>query len=181
MPLTTNFDIPYPASTEAPNGPAQLQALADKLDLLLSVPAPTSAASSGTNAPTSTSYANLPTTPISCAITNPSADYALLVMVTISAWMASAGIATELTGSVAGSGGMTFAAGSTGNGHALSQGENLITTAATAGMYQSTLPVIIPAGAAAVTFTFQAKRNNTSNTTTLNFPAIRAIPIRFMQ
>jgi len=179
MPTTTNFDIPYPASTEAPNGPAQLQALADKLDLLLSVPAPTSAASSATNAITSSSYAALPSSPLSCAITNPSADFALLVDVIISGWLISSS-ATELTVSVAGSGGMTFAAGSTGNGHALSQGENLIFTGTLAVMCQSRLPVIIPAGAAAVTFAIQAKRN-AATTCNVNFPAIRAVPLRFMQ
>lgn len=180
MPLTTNFDIPYPASTAAPDIPTDMAALAAKLDLLLTVPAPTSGSSSSTNVITSTSYAALPSSPISCAITNPSADFALLVDVTISAWLISNGT-VELTCSVAGSGGMTFAAGSTGNGHALSQGENLINTGTAAIMCQSTLPVIIPAGAAAVTFAFQAKRNSASGTENVNFPAIRAIPRRFMQ
>lgn len=180
MGATTNFEIPYPDSTDAPNGPAQLQALADKVDLLLSVPDPTSAAGSGSNTITSTSYAALPTTPISCAITNPSSDFDLLVEVTISAWLISNGT-VELTCSVNGTGGMSFAAGSTGNGHAITQGENLITTSSAATMHQSKLPVIIPAGAAAVTFAFYAKRNTASGSEFVNQPAIRAVPIRFMQ
>lgn len=180
MPLTTNFDIPYPASTAAPDIPLDMAALAAKLDTLLSVPAPVNASSSGTNTITSTSYAALPTSPASVALTNPSADFALLVEVTISGWMASNGT-VELTASVNGTGGMTFAAGSTGNGHAVSQGENLLAVDTTAASHQSTLPVIIPAGAAAVTFAIHAKRASASGSQIFNFPAIRVVPIRFMQ
>lgn len=180
MGQTTNFDIPYPDSTDAPNIPSDLQALADKLDLLLSLPAKQVVGSSATNVITSTSYAALPTGPISVSITNPSADYALEVDVTISAWLISNGT-VELTASVAGSGGMTFAAGSTGNGHAASQGENLINTGTAAVQGSVTIPVTIPAGAAAVTFTFQAKRNSASGTENINFPTIRATPRRFVQ
>lgn len=180
MGTTTNFDVPYPDSTDAPNVPSDIQALADKLDFLLSIPAATNGSSSGSNAITATSYGNLPTTPISCAMTNPSSDYGLLCHVSISAWMASATSTTELTASVAGSGGMTFAAGSTGNGHALQQSENLLTTLTPAQQYQSTVPVVIPAGAAAVTFTFQAKRS-AATSCTLNAPVIRCTPIRYVQ
>lgn len=181
MPDTTNFDIPYPASTEPPNGPAQIQALAEQVDLLLTLPDPTGQGGSGSNSITLTTYSVLPTTPISCAITNPSSTHDMLVLVTISAFLASAGSGTEAQAALNATGGVSIAAGATGAPGVLALGENLLTTTGpNAQMYQSTIPVTIPAAAAAVTFALFARRSNTSNAVTLLQPAIRCIPIRFL-
>lgn len=181
MASETDWGIPYPESTDDVILWTKLQAMAEAIDTILTIPDPVSNGANGSNTITSTSYAALPTTPISVSITNPSSVYRLLVDVRISAWMASTVTTVELTASVNGSGGMTFAAGSTGNGHAVAQSENLLTTlGSTAQQYASSVPIIIPAGAAAVTLAMYAKRNSASGTQSLLQPVIRAIPMRFM-
>lgn len=181
MPDTTNFDIPYPASTDAPDIPADMQALADRVDLMLSLPDPTGQGGSGSNSITLTTYSVLPTTPISCAITNPSSTHDMLVLVSISAFLASAGSGTEAQAALNATGGVSITAGATGGSGALALAEHLLTTTGpNAQQYQSVIPVIIPAGAAAVTFALYARRSNTSNAVTLLQPAIRCVPIRFM-
>lgn len=183
MPDTTNFDIPYPASTDAPDIPADLQALAEKVDLMLSLPDAIGQGGSGSNTITLTTFSALPTTPISTSVTNPSATHDMLVLVTISAFMASTSAATECQAALSATGGLSITAGSTGGNGILALGENLLTTVgsiSSAQQYSCTIPVVIPAGAAAVTFALFGRRSNTSNACYILQPAIRAIPIRFM-
>lgn len=180
MPDTTNFDIPYPASTDAPDVPADMQALADKVDLMLSLPDPTGQGGSGSNNITLTTYSVLPTTPVSCSMTNPSSTHDMLCMVSISAFLTSAGSATELQAALNATGGVSITAGATGGSGALALGEHLLTVLTGAHQQQSWIPVVIPAGAAAVTFALYARRNNTTNACTLLQPAIRCVPFRFM-
>ncbi len=179
MPSTSNFEIPYPSSTDAPDIPADLQALADKVDLLLSLPDPTGQGGAGSNSITLTTYSVLPSTPISCAITNPSADFDMLCMVSISAFMAGAS-ATEVQAALNVTGGLSIAAGSTGAPGVLATSENLLSSSAGAIQQQSVIPIVVPAGAAAVTFAMFARRNNTTSAVALLSPAIRCVPIRFM-
>lgn len=182
-PDTTNFDIPYPASTDAPDIPADMQALAEKIDLMLSLPDPTGQGGSGQNSITLTTYSVLPTTPISCSMTNPSSTHDMLCMVGISAFMASTAAATECQAALNATGGVSITAGATGGSGALGAAENLLTTVgsiSSSNQFQSWIPVIIPAGAAAVTFALYARRSNTSNACYLLSPAIRCVPVRFM-
>ncbi len=183
MPDTTNFDFPYPDSTDAPNVPADLQALADKVDLMLSLPDPIGLGGSGSNTITLTTFSALPTTPISTNVTNPSSTHDMLVLVTISAYMASTAAATECQAALSATGGLSITAGSTGGNGVLALGENLLTTVgsiSSANHFSQTIPVTIPAGAATVTFAFFGRRSNTSNACYILQPAIRAVPIRFL-
>ncbi len=183
MGTTSNFALPYPDSTDAPNIPADLQALADKVDLMLSLPDPIGLGGSGSNTITLTTFSALPTTPISTSVTNPSSTHDMLVLVGISAYMASTSAATECQAALAASGGLSITAGSTGGNGILALGENLMTTygsLSNAQQFSQIIPVIIPAGAAAVTFSLFGRRSNTSNACYILQPAIRAIPIRFM-
>jgi hypothetical protein len=175
---TTPWGLPYPESTDDVELWDWFQGLADKVNEWMTVPDESRAGSTANQTITATAYANLPTTSLAVSITNPSSDWDLEVDVEISAWLISDGT-RELTCSVAGSGGMTFAAGSLSNGHAITQGENLINTGTAAVHCSSRIPVVIPAGAAAVTFTFQAKRNTATGVQSVNSAAIRAIPQKF--
>lgn len=123
---------------------------------------------------TSTTYANLPNN-LAAAITNPRSDLDMEVDVVVSAWMASNGT-VELTATFALSGGMTVAAGSA----VLSNGELMLEVGTTATDHQKTVPIIIPAGAAAVTVTVQARRNSASGTQIFNVPALRLKPRRWL-
>ena len=183
MGTTSNFSLPYPDSTDAPNIPADLQALADKVDLMLSLPDPIGLGGSGQNTITLTTFSALPTTPISTNMTNPSSTHDMLCLVGISAFMASTSAATECQAALSATGGLSITAGSTGGNGILATGENLLTTVgsiSSSNQFSSMIPVIIPAGAAAVTFAMFARRSNTSNACYLLNPAIRVIPIRFM-
>ncbi len=123
---------------------------------------------------TSTTYANLPNN-LSAAITNPRADLDLQVDAVVSAWMASNGT-VELTATIALSGGVTVAAGSA----ILANGELMLEVGTTATDHQKTIPFTIPAGAAAVTVTVQARRNSASGTQIFNVPVLRLRPVRWL-
>jgi len=176
----TSWGIPYPASTDDVQLWTKFQALAEAVDTLLTIPDPAGQGASGSNSITLTTFSALPTTPVSCQITNPSSDFDLLVDVTISAFMTSAGTGTECQAAVSATGGLSITAGATGGSGVLSIGENLLTTLASANQFSVTIPIVIPANAATVTFALFGRRNNTSNACLILQPAIRATPIRFM-
>ena len=179
----TNWGIPYPASTDDVQLWTKFQALAEKVDELLSIPDPIGLGGSGSNTITLTTFSALPTTPISTSVTNPSATYDMLTLVTISAYMASTSSATECQAALSATGGLSITAGSTAGAGILALGENLLTTVgsiSSANHFSQTIPVTIPAGAAAVTFAMFGRRSNTSNACYILQPAIRVVPIRFL-
>ncbi len=180
MPLTS-LGLPYPASTDDPDVPADIQALADALNTILNVPAPQAVGGAGANTITSLTMAALPTTPISLVVTNPSSVYNLEVDITFGAWVASGNTSVQCQAGVAASGGMTFAADSIGGGGPVAQGQLILTQNVDAHSAESGFQVIIPAGAAAVTFAVQARRSSALGTQIFNQPFLRAQPRRFIK
>lgn len=178
---TTALGFTYPSSSDDPDVPADIQALADSLNAFLTLPASQSVGGAGGNTITSITFAALPTTPLSLVVTNPSSVYNLEVDVTFGAWVASGNTAVQLQGGVAGSGGMTWAADSVGAGGPVSNGQVILTQNADAHSARNGFTVIIPAGAAAVTFTLQAKRTSASGTQIFNQPFLQVQPRRLIK
>jgi hypothetical protein len=152
--------------------PALWSDLYDEILDLLVLPDDVNATASSSTV-TSTTFANLPNN-LAAAITNPRADLDMVVDAVVSAWMASNGT-VELTATIALSGGMTVAAGSA----VLANGELMLEVGTTATDHQKTIPFTIPAGAAAVTVTVQARRNSASGTQIFNVPVLRLRPRRY--
>ncbi len=178
---STALGFPYPSSSDDPDVPADIQALADALNTFLNLPAAVSIAGVGSNTIISTTFAVLPTSPISVSLTNPSSVYNLECDVNFGAWVAAGATTLQLQGGVALSGGMSAAADSTGSGGPISNGQLVMTQNTEAHSVTSGFPVVIPASAAAVTFTVQAKRTSTGGNSIYNFPWITVQPRRFIK
>ncbi len=181
MPLT-GLGFRYPASTDDPDVPADIQALADDLNTFLTLPAGINLGGVGSNVITSLTFAALPSSPLSGSITNPSSVYNLECDVTFGAWVA-AGVSTiQLQGGVALSGGMSVAADALGSGGPVATGQLILTQNVDPHSAQSGFQVIIPAGAAAVTFTVQAKRTGVNAAQFIyNAPYLQVQPRRFIK
>lgn len=169
----TTLGLPYPASTAVPRVWEDIQALADAMNALLTLPAP--AAESGTTSTiTATSWTGLPTSNPSPTLTNPHATRGMLVDVRYSGWLATTGPAVRCVPRVWGD--VTIAAG-IGTG-ALNWGEVLYT--ATAGTQCSaSFLMTVPAGGT-VTADLQAYRDSASGTQTVNYSTLRLIPLRYV-
>ncbi len=177
----TPFGIPYPASTDDPRVWEDMQALANGVDTILTLPARVEGSVGSTISVTATSFATLPSPgPLAISITNPSADLHLEVDVSFSAWLAVGATGTSITVGVAGSGGMSWAAGAFGAGGPIANSDNLFYNGTAFAMLHGEYPITIPAGASAVTLTMQALRSNTTNSANCNYPALRAKPRRFI-
>lgn len=174
MTANTTMLLPYPQSTDPVKPYTDIQNLAAALDTLLNMPADVNNFINAQLTITSTSFAALPT-PLTVSFTNPSSVYKLVVDVQISAWLSAA--TNDVRAGLAASGGVTFTP-ALGSGGAIANSENMYTS--TAGTQCAvTIPnIIIPAGAAAVTFAMQAMRS-TSGTQLVSYPAIRVIPRRY--
>lgn len=180
MPFTA-MGIYYPSSVDPPNGPTQMQALATNVDTLLDLPDDVAGFVNSTIAVTATSFATLPSPgPLAISITNPSSVYNLEIDVTFSAWMTVGATTTSVTAGIQGSGGMTWAAAGFGSGGPIANSDNLFTNSAQFVQQAGHFPVIIPAGAAALTLTMHAFRSNTGASAAVNYPTLRAKPRRFI-
>jgi hypothetical protein len=123
-------------------------------------------------------WANLPTNPWpTTQMTNPSVDFDLYCLVNFGAWL------QNNTGSlrmgVLVSGGVTAGPDPGANSVA---GWGMMPLESTAGLqsqHAGAFSIIIPAGAAAVTFTAQAQRSVASGVQNVNYPTIEVTPIRF--
>jgi hypothetical protein len=178
----TSYGLPYPASTDDPRVWEDMQALAAAINTLHDLPDDVEAHISTVIAITSTTFATLPSPgPLSASITNPSADFDLLVDITFSAWMNPNG-ASNVQGGVAASGGVVWAAANSfGGAGPRANSDNLFNSAAGATIQQcSGYPVLIPAGASAVTFTMQALRGSTGGSPAFNYPTLTIKPRRFI-
>lgn len=175
----TGMGIWYPASTAPPRVWEDMQALAESVDTLLDLPDAVAGLVNNTISVTATALATLPT-PLSISITNPSADYNMEVDVSFSAWLLLGATTTSITVGVAGSGGMTWGASSFGAGGPIANSDNMFYNGTVFVMQRSEYPVIIPAGAAALTLTMQAFRSNTGASANCNYPTLRAKPRRFL-
>lgn len=127
---------------------------------------------------TSTAFTDLPSPgPLNLAVTNPSADFDLVVLISYSAWMNAT--ASDCRGGLAASGGLSFTPNSFGTGGAITNSDNLFTASPNTSMQHNMLPVVIPAGAATVTFKLWAMRGAASGAQAFNYPILRATPLRF--
>lgn len=135
-----------------------------------------SAYGNGTNAVTATTFTDLPTNGVSAAITNPHPTASLIVLVTFGAWLQGNGTFVRACPRVSGS--TTISAG-IGVGGPLGWGEIPGTSASTPVSCSGSATYELPASSTAATFTLQAYRDNTSNSTAVNYPVIRIIPIRY--
>jgi hypothetical protein len=180
---TSNFEIPYPQSTDDVQLWTKFQALAEKVDELLSLPDDVAAfVANVITTITATSFATLPSPgPVSVSMTNPSSDFDLLCDVSFSAWMNN-GTSSNVQVGVAGSGGMSWAANGFGSGGPIANSDNLIVGGGATVQQCGNFPVQIPAGAAAVTFTMHALRSGGTTTTlpSVNYPTLRVKPRRFV-
>lgn len=182
---TPEFGFPVPQSTDDTQLWTKFEALATAVETVLNLPDAVEAHISTTIAPTSTSFATLPSPgPLSVSFTNPSSVYSLWVDLEFQAWVAGGGAgATTMQVGVAASGGMTWAAnGFTTDGSGpVANGDNIFQGSAQATLVKAGYPVLIPAGAAAITFTMHALRSNTSNAVACNYPILRVKPRRFFK
>lgn len=143
----------------------------------LAVPDAVAGYGSSTNTVTATSWAVLPSSGASAAITNPHPSAALLVWVTWGAWMSANANAVRLCPAVSGS--VTIAAG-IGGGGPVAWGEIPLASVSTSQQFSSMVPYELPASGTAATFVLQAYRDSATGTQTVNYPALRIIPIRYL-
>jgi hypothetical protein len=127
---------------------------------------------------TANTWTNLPTNPWpTTQMTNPSADFDLYCLVNFGCWL------TNTTGSlrmgVLLTGGISAGPDPGVNSVA---GWGMMPLESTAGLqsqHAGAFSIVIPAGAAAVTFTAQSQRSVASGTQSVNYPTIEVTPIRF--
>lgn len=122
-------------------------------------------------------WTTMPSFPIALVMTNPSADFDLVVNVHFGAWMsASAG---DVRMGIALSGGMTVTPPAPGVNNVAGWGLMPMTSQTTADQHMGFMQVVIPAGAAAVTFTAMGARSNGTANAQVNYPTINLVPDRF--
>ena len=139
-------------------------------------PSVVTAYGSGTNTITSTTFAVLPTTTCTAAITNPHPTLSMLTLVTYGAWMAATSNDVRMALDISGS--ITVAAGISASA-AVGYGEIPICSTTPTGHYGASFTIELPVSVTAATFKTYAMRT-TSGTQTCNYPTIRLIPLRFV-
>lgn len=172
--------LPSPESDDHVRLWEHIADLADAVQTLLGdVPDPVTGYLGGTNTFTgaASTWANLPTSSPTCVMTNPSASLDLLCDVSWGAWMSDTVGSTRLC--ITASGGLSIAAG-VGLGGPVGWGEIPLSSEASASQHRGGCTVLIPAGAAAVTFGVQGYRSVASGTQNINYVAIRVNPLRFV-
>lgn len=147
----------------------------DSVDWAL--PAPASAHGNGTNNITSTSFAVLPTTTVSQAMTNPHPRAKLLVVVEYGAWLVGAA-STDVRASLVVTGSLSASAG-IGGGGAVGWGEVLFATATASAQHSSMVTFELPVSATAATFQVYAMKNG-AGTPQCNYPTVSIVPVRFL-
>lgn len=143
------------------------------------LPANQSASGGGTNNVTAAVnvWQDLTSAPASVSMTNPSADFDLVVNVHFGAWMsASAG---DVRMGLVLSGGLTVATPGPGVNNVIGWGLLPMTSQTTTDQHMGFMQVTIPAGAAAVTFKAWGLRTNGAATAQVNYPSINLVPDRF--
>lgn len=129
----------------------------------------------GTNTITSTTFANLPTTSCTAAITNPHPTASMLCLVTFGAWLAASANAVRICPAVSGS--VTISAG-IGGGGPVGWGEVPLSGNAGTEQHSATIAYELPPGTA--TFTMQAMRDSATGTQTANYCTLRLAPVRYL-
>jgi hypothetical protein len=153
------------------------------LEAQASLPMAVRGGASGQNVITSGAgvWANMATSTWgSISITNPSPDFDLYCLVTYGAWMVCPALASQdLRFGVLMSGGLV---GGPDPGSPGPAGNGMIPIEAAATLssqHMGSFSIVIPAGAGAVSFVAQGKRNVASGTQNINYPSIEVVPIRF--
>ena len=175
MSAVTSMGLPYPQSTDNVRPHEDIQNLAVAVNTVLELPAQVSGNVGSQITITSTTFAAMPSA-LNVVFSNPSAVYALEVDVFMSAWMAAS--TNDVRAGLAASGGISFTPGALGSGGAVQNGENMFTSGANTHCHQCIPGIIIPAAAAAVTFSMQAMRT-TSGSQLVSYPVLRVVPRRY--
>jgi hypothetical protein len=142
--------------------------MADNLPAIVTAPPPAS-----TNTITATSWAVLPGGSLTASITNPSGTKDMVVMITMAAKISAS--ASDVRVCVGLSGGMTVAAGAVEP----SWGNRLWSGSSGLIASSSSFPIVIPAGASAVTVTMYAYRASATGTQQCDYPTLILTPLRF--
>lgn len=141
------------------------------------LPAVVTGYGNGTNTITATSWADLPTTTCTAAITNSHPTANLICFVEWGAWMVASANAVRCCPAVSGS--ITIAAG-IGLGGPIGWGEIPVTgNAANPQQQIGGATYSLPASITAATFTMRAYRDSASGTQNVNYPTLRIIPLYF--
>jgi hypothetical protein len=149
----------------------------DATDFALPDPVAATAGGTGLNTVTATSWAVLPTSTVTAAITNPHPELSMLCLVTFGAWMSCS--ANTLRAGIDISGSLTIAPG-IGGGASLGWGEILFTAAAALGSHSASFTVELPVSLTAASFKMHAYRE-TSGTQEVRYPVVRITPLRFVE
>ncbi len=144
----------------------------------LSLPPPVKVAPDGSNAISAAAniWQNLPTTPTSVAITNPSSIFEMLCHVFFGAWLQTSAGAVNYSIDV--SGGVVSDPTPGDNSPA---GWGMLPTSTSVNRQQSMgyFLLVIPPSVAAVTLTGQGLRTNGSATASVSYPTIHCTPFRY--
>lgn len=152
----------------------------DKL-VALTLPTEVTGYGAGSNTITAASYAVLPTLTADATITNPSTQYSLKVLVIYQGRYTANG-ASGTVASMTATGGITISPG-VGTGSAVGFGEiPFLPNQGNTNPFSITsqITAIIPPSVAAVTFQWQAYRDNTTGTNTIQYPTTRVIPLNYI-
>lgn len=142
------------------------------------LPAIVSAHGNGSNTVTSASFAVLPTTTVSAAMTNPHPFAKLLVLAEYGAWMIGNGATGDVRACLNVSGSLVVTPG-IGGGGPIGWGEVLYQQTTLIAQRHAMCTYELPVSATAATFAMYAMRNG-SGTVNCNFPTIRLTPLRYL-
>ena len=120
----------------------------------------------------------MPSFPAVVQMTNPSTDFSLVCNVFFGAWFSTS--AGDVRMGIALSGGLTVATPAPGVNQPTGWGLFPHTSQTTADQHNGFMQVVIPPGAATVTFTAMGARSNGAATAQCNYPTIHVVPDRFM-
>ena len=137
------------------------------------LPATVTSVGANGNTITSTSWAVLPGGSVTAVMTNPSATRNMVTQIDFGAEATAS--ASDVRLGVGLSGGMTVAIGSVEPSWAY----RVWTASSVVATYTVTIPVVIPAGASAVTATLYAYRPVASGSQNIGYPAIIWTPLRY--
>ncbi len=143
------------------------------------LPANVSASGGGVNSVTAAVnvWQVLSSFPAAATISNPSSEFDLVVNVHFGAWMNTS--AGDVRMGLVLSGGLTVSTPGPGANQPIGWGLFPTTSQTTVDQHAGFMQAVIPAGAAAVTFTAYGLRSNGAATAQVNYPSINLVPDRF--
>jgi hypothetical protein len=180
MSALTALGIPYPLTSQAPQIPQDLQALAAAVDALLTLPDEV-IGSFGVQSISSAAatFASLPT-PVTASITNPRSDKTLLCHVKWGGWLNPGAVEGRL--GIIASGGNTWSAPTNSTNGPSIFGEQQLIIGPLGSGYVSLVgefTMRVPAGQT-TTLEVQGYRSATTNTVGSNYVHARITPLRYL-